>query len=53
MLNPEISLQLFSYRISVTTTLSSRVANLRPAWNDTTQDFDAGFYKVRYFCLIT
>merc|ERR1719351_615537 len=32
-------------RYHVTTTLSSRVANLRPAWNDTTQDFDAGFYK--------
>jgi len=32
-------------RYHVTTTLSSRVANLRPAWNDPTQDFDAGFYK--------
>merc|ERR1712150_8195 len=32
-------------RYHVTTTISSRVANFRPAWNDKTQDFDAGFYK--------
>lgn len=32
-------------RYAVTTTLASRVAGLRPAWNDTVQDFDAGFYK--------
>merc|ERR1712029_963210 len=32
-------------RYAVTTTLASRVAGLRPAWNDPHQDFDAGFYK--------
>lgn len=32
-------------RYQVTTTISSRVANFRPAWNDEIQDFDAGFYK--------
>ena len=32
-------------RYAVTTTLASRVANLRPAWNDPDQDFDKGFYK--------
>ncbi len=32
-------------RYAVTTTLASRVANLRPAWNDADQDFDKGFYK--------
>ncbi len=32
-------------RYSVTTTLGSRVANLRPAWNDKDQDFDKGFEK--------
>lgn len=32
-------------RYAVTTTLASRVANLRPAWNDDKQDFDAGFNK--------
>ena len=32
-------------RYAVTTTLASRVANLRPHWNDTNQDFDQGFYK--------
>ena len=32
-------------RYHVTTTISSRVANFRPAWNDEKQDFDAGFYK--------
>jgi len=32
-------------RYAVTTTLASRVANLRPHWNDLDQDFDKGFYK--------
>jgi len=32
-------------RYAVTTTLASRVANLRPHWNDPEQDFDQGFYK--------
>jgi len=32
-------------RYSVTTTLPSRVANCRPAWNDEQQDFDGGFFK--------
>ena len=32
-------------RYSVTTTLPSRVANCRPAWNDEQQDFDKGFFK--------
>jgi len=32
-------------RYAVTTTLASRVANLRPHWNDPEQDFDKGFYK--------
>jgi len=32
-------------RYQVTTTLSSRVGNFRPAWNDAVQDYDAGFYK--------
>ncbi len=32
-------------RYQVTTTLSCRVANLRPAWNDAKQDFDAGFWR--------
>jgi uncharacterized UPF0160 family protein len=32
-------------RYQVSTTLSSRVAALRPAWNDSEQDFDAGFFK--------
>ena len=32
-------------RYAVTTTLASRVANLRPHWNDPNQDFDKGFYK--------
>ena len=32
-------------RYAVTTTLASRVANLRPHWNDPDQDFDKGFYK--------
>jgi len=32
-------------RYAVTTTLASRVANLRPHWNDEDQDFDKGFYK--------
>ena len=29
-------------RYAVTTTLASRVANLRPHWNDPEQDFDKG-----------
>jgi len=32
-------------RYDITTTLASRVANLRPQWNDHDQDFDKGFYK--------
>ena len=32
-------------RYAVTTTIASRVAGYRPAWNDENQDFDAGFYK--------
>lgn len=32
-------------RYKITTTLGSRVAGLRPSWNDEVQDFDAGFYK--------
>ena len=32
-------------RYAVTTTIASRVANLRPHWNDPDQDTDKGFYK--------
>lgn len=32
-------------RYQINTTLGSRVANLRPAWNEAVQDFDAGFNK--------
>ena len=34
-----------NFRYAVTTTLGSRVANLRPGWNDEKQDFDEGFHK--------
>jgi len=32
-------------RYAVTTTLASRVANLKPRWNDLDKDTDKGFYK--------
>ncbi|TRY62004.1 hypothetical protein TCAL_13998 [Tigriopus californicus] len=51
-------------RYQISTHLGARVANLRPKWNDDTQDFNAGFHraldlvrpefldKVRYFAQV-
>ena len=36
---------IYTLCFQITTTLSSRVSFLRPAWNEAVQDFDAGFYK--------